>query len=376
MCIRDRNTNAPIHRAFFERMASLDVDVDPPPSRVTAIMGRDDETVPFEFVERHWRSWEASGRLAPGSRFIEIPDGDHGRVAQAGLIEQAIVEACGVRQRLLPLIFARAAARAAANMSGSWRYRTPHINSMRMIAITRDVPSSIEACELTYREPQRIDVVMARAQHHQYRNLLASLGCEVISLPADDAYPDSVFVEDTAIVLDDLAVITRPGAESRRGETRAIADALAPYRQLVHIEAPATIDGGDVLVLDDRIYVGLSTRTNEAAIAQLRFHTRREVVPVDVGGALHLKSAVTRVSPDALLVNRAWIDVAPFAGWTLIDAEEPNALLVGDVVIYPSAFPSTARELRSRGIDVRTVDASELAKAEGGVTCCSLLVKT
>lgn len=243
-----------------------------------------------------------------------------------------------------------------------------------IVAITRDVPSSLEACELTYREPQRIDVVMAKLQHHRYRALLESLGCTVVSLPADDAYPDSVFVEDTAIVLDDLAVITRPGAASRRGETRAVAGALAPYRPLVRIEAPATVDGGDVLVLDDRIYVGLSTRTNEAAIGQLRRLTRREVIPVDVHGALHLKSAVTRVSRDALLVNRAWIDVAPFAGWTLIDAEEPNALRVGEVVVVPEAFPGTAEALRSRGIAVRTVAADELAKAEGGVTCCSLLV--
>lgn len=242
-----------------------------------------------------------------------------------------------------------------------------------MIAITRDVPSSIVCGEVTFRERETVDVVMARAQHDAYRRLLASLGCEVVSLPADDAYPDCVFVEDTAIVLDDLAVITRPGAPSRRGETRVIADALEPYRPLVHIEAPATLDGGDVLVLDDRIYVGLSTRTNEAAIGQLRHHTRREVIPVGVRGALHLKSAITRVSRNALLVNRAWIDVGPFADWTLIDAEEPNALLVGDVVVYPSAFPATADALRAHGIDVRTVDADELAKVEGGVTCCSLI---
>lgn len=249
-----------------------------------------------------------------------------------------------------------------------------------MIAITRDVPSSIERGEVTFRERERIDVARARSQHHRYRQLLASLACEVISLPTDDAYPDCVFVEDTAIVLDDLAVITRPGAESRRGETRVVADALAPYRPLVHIEAPATIDGGDVLVLDDRIYVGLSTRTNEAAIGQLRALTRRDVVPIQVKGALHLKSAITRVSRDALLVNRAWIDVAPFAGWTLIDADEPNALLVAgrkrDVVIYPSAFPATADALRAHGFDVRTVDADELAKVEGGVTCCSLIFQS
>ena len=244
-----------------------------------------------------------------------------------------------------------------------------------MIAITRDVPSTIERGEVTFHERQRIDVARAREQHHQYRALLAELGCEVISLPADDAHPDCVFVEDAALVFDELAVITRPGAESRRGETQVIAEALARYRPLVHVEAPATIDGGDVLVLDDRIYVGRSTRTNEAAIGQLRFLTRRDVIPVDVYGALHLKSAITRVSRNALLVRREWVDVAPFTGWTLIDAEEPNALLVNDVVIYPSAFPSTADALRARGIDVRTVDADELAKVEGGVTCCSLLIR-
>ncbi|HEX6087444.1 MAG TPA: arginine deiminase family protein [Thermoanaerobaculia bacterium] len=242
-----------------------------------------------------------------------------------------------------------------------------------MIAITRGVARTIQNAELTYQERQRIDYETAAAQHRQYVEVLESLGCTVIELPADDAYPDCVFIEDTAIVLDDVAVITRPGAESRRGETRAVAEALAQYRRLVHIEAPATIDGGDVLVLDDRIYVGLSTRTNEEALAQLRSRTGREVIPVDVTGALHLKTAITRVSRDTLLVRGEWLDVSPFAGWTLLEAEEPNALLVGDVVIYPSAYPETAALLRSRGIDVRTVDASELAKAEGGVTCSCLL---
>jgi dimethylargininase len=244
-----------------------------------------------------------------------------------------------------------------------------------MIAITREVPSTVDAGLVTFQERQPVDVVRARQQHLQYCAALASLGCEVITLPADDAHPDCVFVEDTALVFDDLAVITRPGAESRRGETRVVADALAAYRPLVFVEAPATIDGGDVLVLDDRIYVGLSTRTSEDAIGQLRFLTRRDVIPVEVHGALHLKTAITRVSRNALLVNRAWVDVSPFTGWTLIDAEEPNALLVNGGVIYPSAYPETAEALRARGIDVRTVDADELAKIEGGVTCGALLVK-
>lgn len=247
-----------------------------------------------------------------------------------------------------------------------------------MIAITRDVSRTIQQAELTHLEPQRIDYTLAAFQHHQYRRLLESLGCELVNLPADDRYPDCVFIEDTAIVLDDLAVVTRPGAESRRGETRVVADALAKYRPLVHIEAPATIDGGDVLVLDERIYVGLSERTNEAAIGQLRFHTRREVIPVRVEGCLHLKTGVTRVSRDTLLINRDCVDASPFEGWKFIDVDpsEPfggNALLLGEVAIYPSELTRTLARLVSHGLDVRPVDQSELAKAEGGVTCCSLL---
>lgn len=248
-----------------------------------------------------------------------------------------------------------------------------------MIAITRGVSRTIQQAELTHVEPQRIDYLLAGHQHDQYRGLLESLGCELVNLPADDRYPDCVFIEDTAIVLEDMAVITRPGAESRRGETRAVADALEEYRPLVHIEAPATIDGGDVLVLDDRIYVGLSERTNEAAIGQLRFHTRREVIPVRVEGCLHLKTGVTRVSRDTLLINRDCVDEAAFAGWKFIDVDpsEPfggNALMLGDVVIYPSELTRTLARLRAHGLDVRPVDQSELAKAEGGVTCCSLMV--
>lgn len=249
-----------------------------------------------------------------------------------------------------------------------------------MIAITRDVSLSIAHAELTHLDRVPIDDARAREQHEEYRTLLASLGCEVIALPGDAAYPDCVFIEDTAVVLDDMAVITRPGAESRRGEIDVVAEALARLRPLVRIEAPATLDGGDVLVLDDRIYVGRSERSNEEALQQLRRLTGREVIGVDVHGALHLKTAITRVSNDALLVNRDWVDVAPFGGWTLIDADanEPfgaNAVRLGDIVIYPVAFPRTRAKLESHGLDVRTVHADELAKAEGGVTCCSLLVR-
>jgi dimethylargininase len=144
-----------------------------------------------------------------------------------------------------------------------------------MIAVTRDVSPAIARAELTHLQRVPIGYERAREQHEQYRALLTSLGCEVISLPGDAAYPDCVFIEDTAIVLDDMAVITRPGAASRRGEVAVVAEALTPLRKLVHITAPATLDGGDVLVLDDRIYVGRSERSNEEALAAAATHRPR-----------------------------------------------------------------------------------------------------
>jgi dimethylargininase len=246
-------------------------------------------------------------------------------------------------------------------------------------AITRDVSPAVARAELTHIDRVPIDYHRAAAQHEQYRALLRSLGCEVIDLPADPNHPDCVFIEDTAIVLDDVAVITRPGAESRRGEVEVVANELARHRPLVRIEAPATLDGGDVLVLGDTIYVGLSTRTNEEALAQLARLTKREVIGVNVGGALHLKTAISRVADDTLLVNREWVDVAPFARWKLVDVDrtEPfggNAVFLRDKVVYATAFPRTRARLEALGLEVHTIDADELAKAEGGVTCCSLLL--
>jgi dimethylargininase len=253
-----------------------------------------------------------------------------------------------------------------------------------MIAITRGVPASIASCQLTHLQREPIDVEIARRQHEAYEELLQKSGCEIRRIEADERYPDCVFIEDTAVVLDEVAIITRPGAESRRGEVDAVAPMVAGLRPLVQIEAPATIDGGDVLVIDRTLFVGLSTRTEASAIEQLSagvgpfgYH----VVPVVVGGALHLKTAVTRVGRQTLLIDRSLVSDGAFRGLTLIDVDPAevfaaNALLVGETVVMPSAFPLTRRRLEDRGIEVLTVDASELAKAEGGVTCCSLLVTT
>jgi dimethylargininase len=254
---------------------------------------------------------------------------------------------------------------------------------MGFIAITRAVSESIDRCELTHAARTPIDVARAREQHRAYESCLASLGCEVRRIPEDGRYPDAVFIEDTAIVLDELAILTRPGAESRRGEVGAVAEVLRDYRTVVSIDEPGTLDGGDVLQLDRVLYVGDTLRTNSRGIDNLRElvapHGYR-VEAVTVEGCLHLKSAVTRVSSDALLMNRAWLPAAPFGEWRIIDVDpsEPaaaNALRIGESVVFPEELTRTRRRLEGDGIDVRPVPASELAKAEGGVTCCSLIVR-
>lgn len=249
------------------------------------------------------------------------------------------------------------------------------------IALTREVSPAFDQCELTHLERQPIDVRLAQTQHHAYENCLSQLGCAVYRLPAEPDLPDSVFVEDTAVVVEELAIITRPGAESRRLETASMAKTLSPYRKLVRIQAPGTLDGGDVLRVGRTIYVGSSSRSNPAALEQMRsalapFGYTVQGVPVN--GCLHLKSAVTRVGKDTLLINRDWVEASAFGDMKCIEVDEAepsggNGLLVNDVLIYPANYPKTLSRLRTEGIAVKPVDVSEVIKAEGGVTCCSVI---
>lgn len=252
---------------------------------------------------------------------------------------------------------------------------------MSLTAIVREVSSSINDCELSFHTRQPIDVPKAIAQHKAYQDCLAELAVRVVSLPAEPGLPDAVFVEDPAVVVDEVAIISNLGAPSRRPEAQTLANVLSRYRPLRFLTEPATLDGGDVLRIDRSLFVGLSRRTNRDGIAQLRdllgpygYH----VQPVDVGGCLHLKSACSYIGNNTVLVNRSWIDPQPFSGFELLDVpeEEPaaaNALLVNDVVIIPASFPQTRALLEKRGCQVRTIDVSELQKAEAGVTCTSLI---
>lgn len=254
-----------------------------------------------------------------------------------------------------------------------------------LVALTREIGPSITRCELSHLPRVPIDLAVARAQHAEYERRLAEAGCRVTRLPAAADMPDAVFIEDTAVVLPEIAIITRPGAVSRRAEITAVAEALRPHRKLACVEPPGTIDGGDVLVAGRRVFVGVSSRTNQDALRQLRAILapyRYTVERVEVTGCLHLKSAVTLIGENLLLVNPDWLPPGPFSSFDLveIDPREPmaaNALLVGRHVIVAGAYPRTRERIERHGLpagwQLRTVNASELAKAEGALTCCSLI---
>lgn len=250
-------------------------------------------------------------------------------------------------------------------------------------ALTRAVSRSIGGCQLTHLPRTEIDVERARRQHAGYEAALERLGYRVLRLPEEPELPDAVFVEDVALVLDELAIVTRPGAEARRPEAASVARALAEWLPVQTMAGPGTIDGGDLLRIDRTIYAGRSSRSDEAGLEELARHLAPagyRVVPVEVRGCLHLKSAVTRVGPRELLVQPEWVDPALFEGMRAIEVapDEPqaaNALWSGEAAIHPAAHVATRARLEERGISVLPVEISEIALAEGAVTCCSLLVQ-
>jgi dimethylargininase len=251
-------------------------------------------------------------------------------------------------------------------------------------ALVREPSPRLAQAELTHVAPRPIDAALARAQHAGYVAELERRGREVVALPPRPEHPDGVFVEDVAVVLgDDLAVVTRPGAEARRGETSGLAEVLAARGlRVAAIEAPGTLDGGDVLQVDGTVFAGRSTRTNAAGIAQLAAlaapHGRR-VVPVDVTGALHLKTAATALPGGPVLAVTRWLDPAPFAahGLEVVEAPEPagaNVLVLGAAVVLTDAAPRTAELIAAHDLEPVPLAMSEFDKAEGSVTCLSVLL--
>ncbi len=252
-----------------------------------------------------------------------------------------------------------------------------------LTAITRAISPSFAACELTHVARTPIDIGLAASQHLAYQQALASLGCRLLTLPAEPGMPDAVFVEDVAVVLDEVAVMTRPGAKSRRGEGDSVAEVLRRFRPLRAIQDPGTLEGGDVLRIGRTLYVGQSGRSNADGIAQLGTLVEAfgyAVRAVPIRDCLHLKSAVTAVADDTVLLQPAWVERASFAGFRIIEVDPgeehaANVVRIGERVLMPACFPRTRQRLVDAGIDVTSVDVSELQKAEGAVTCCSLLLR-
>jgi dimethylargininase len=253
------------------------------------------------------------------------------------------------------------------------------------LAFTRRVSPRIVDCALTHLDRRPIDADLAAVQHRNYEQALADAGYELIRLPYLAEDPDAVFVEDTAIILDRHAIITRPGTQSRAGETKSTAEGLAPHFT-VHWLPGGTLDGGDVLKIAQTLFVGQSNRTDAAgtsALGAIVAPLGYRVVPVELGQCLHLKTAVTYAGDDkagrpTLLANSAWVDPALFGHMEVVTVpeDEPfaaNVVRLRDRLIMAAGSPVTAAWLRERGFTVVEVDVSELQKAEAGGTCMSLI---
>ncbi len=250
-----------------------------------------------------------------------------------------------------------------------------------MKALVRPPGDSFRHALSSQQPPPEIDVALARRQHAAYRTALQQAGVTLVELPPDEAHPDACFVQDTAVVYGTLAVLARPGAESRRGEEVAVRQALAGHQRLAEIRPPATLEGGDVLVIGSRVFVGLSARTDAGGFAQLRNLLELEgaaLHALEVGEGLHLLSHCTYLGRGVLLATDAYAGLPAFAGLDVVrvppgEAAAANALGLGDYVLLPEGYPQTEALLRGRGFEPLAVGLSEFAKADGGATCLSLL---
>lgn len=246
-----------------------------------------------------------------------------------------------------------------------------------MRALTREVPDSFAKALCATPADVPIDVVTARAQHAVYRQLIASLGVDVKVLPAEHALPDSCFVEDTAVVVDKVALITRPGASSRQAEPQGVADALSKLER-IYMQEPATLDGGDVMRLGKRLYVGKSARTNAAGIAELQ-RVFNNVTVIDMPrGILHLKCVCAPLGDDRITLADDTIPVRDFGSVDIVrvpaeEAYAANVLAIGSSVLVPSGFPRTRDALAAAGYSPLELHTSEFRKADGALTCLSII---
>lgn len=249
-------------------------------------------------------------------------------------------------------------------------------------ALLRSIPDSFRDA-ITGEGGRAPDVERARIQHAHYRDHLEASGYEIEVLDADENHPDCVFIEDTGVILGSVALITRPGADSRRGETPPVAEFLAHRFELARMEAPGALDGGDVMVIGDTVWVGISTRTNQEGARQLAAVAAGQglhAIEVPVAGVLHLKSAVSQVDDHTVVVTPGTVDLGLLVGLRLIPEAESERhrfsalpLHSGAVMVTESA-PETAEQVAGLGREVVPIDASEIQAADGGLTCMSILL--
>jgi dimethylargininase len=236
---------------------------------------------------------------------------------------------------------------------------------------------------LTFVNRSSIDLQKAREQHRAYAKALEDLGVEVSMLTLNETMPDGVFVEDTAVMLDELAVITSMGTLNRRKEVPAIATEISKYRKTYEIPLPATLEGGDVLRIGRRIYIGETVRTNKDAISIFTRIVKPlgyQVDQVRVSGCLHLKTGISALNEETFIANPKWLDLSLFKGCNIVEVPEDesfggNVLVVNGTVLMNAAYPRTIDLVASLGFKIQTVDISEFEKAEAGLTCMSLIFK-
>jgi dimethylargininase len=226
-----------------------------------------------------------------------------------------------------------------------------------------------------------IDVHLARVQHEAYCQVLEDEGYDLLRIPLDERFPDSCFVEDTSIVLRETAIITRMGAPSRRGEEVAVREVLEDYLTVKEIVSPGTVDGGDVLVMDNDIFIGVGERTNEAGVNQVRKLAGPEyrIIPVPLKGVLHLKSACTHVGCRHLLIRPGHFDARGLGEYELIEVPEgeayaANCLNLAGVVLVSEGYPRTREALEAEGFETRAMEMSEFRKGHGSLTCLSVII--
>lgn len=250
-----------------------------------------------------------------------------------------------------------------------------------MLAITHVPSPKMADCELTFVARSAIDYERALKQHAAYCRVLRECGAEVRTLDVNVEMPDCAFVEDLAVVLDEVAILARMGAPSRRTETAGIESELSMLREVREIPPGATLEGGDVLRVGRALLVGLSSRTNAAgakAFFAIAGDYGYSVRAIPVRGCLHLKTACTALPDSRLLVNPGWLDEKDLDDFELvrIPIAEPwgaNIAIVNGRVCASASHGETCQLIRRLGFEVHTVELDEFAKAEGGVTCLSIL---